>query len=111
MSVVNGLSDAQQEALDLLKEECGELVQAASKCTRFGLAAMRDPSLGFTAGDMLHEEASDVIACLAILTTMGLIDRDRLNAGAELKLRRLYSDIESGDRRKVKFIGLDDLPT
>lgn len=54
------------ELLVLLIEECGEVIQAATKCLRFGFAA--DHGIGYGQNDIeLSKECGDVLAVIAAL--------------------------------------------
>lgn len=54
------------ELLILLIEECGEVIQAATKCLRFGYDA--DHGVGYGRNDVvLSREAGDLVGCLDAL--------------------------------------------
>jgi NTP pyrophosphatase (non-canonical NTP hydrolase) len=56
------MTDAQQESLDILQEECGELVVIISKVKRFGLMSENPEQPGVTARQRLLQEIGDVFA-------------------------------------------------
>ena len=58
------------EILDLLQEECGEVVQMVSKCRRFGLEEKRED---------LVKEIGDVALLLELLHAHGLFTHSELN--------------------------------
>lgn len=55
------MDDAQRERLTMLIEECGEVIQAATKALRHGYES-RHPDGGETNGEYLERELSDAIA-------------------------------------------------
>ena len=57
----NGLSDAETERLDMLAEECAEVIQAISKIKRYGWES-RHPDGGPTNRVQLFRELRDVAA-------------------------------------------------
>jgi NTP pyrophosphatase (non-canonical NTP hydrolase) len=101
----NGLTKAEEEMLQLMEEECAELIQAVSKIKRHG----RDSNFfGNPKKNMenLHEEAADVVACLGILSHNGLLDSQKVNEVARLKLER----IRDPKTRRVHFITPEMIP-
>ena len=74
------------EILDLIQEECGEVVVAVSQCRRFGLAENRE---------QLVQELADVSLLIELLHAYELYTHDELNNRKilkELKLNK-YSTI------------------
>jgi len=71
-----------QEILDILQEECGELIVSASKVRRFGL----DNSYknGGTQREHLTQEAGDVMCMIQLLVEFGALDTKELE-NAKLK--------------------------
>ena len=74
------------EILDLLQEECGEVVTAVSKCRRFGLEENREK---------LVQELADVSLLIELLHAHELYTHSELNSGKNLKAQKLnkYSTI------------------
>jgi NTP pyrophosphatase (non-canonical NTP hydrolase) len=101
----NGLSAAQEEMFQLMEEECAELIQAVSKVRRHGLSSVNRDGTAFNRDDLL-EEASDVLACLALLTHNGLLDREKMNDMARIKLNR----IKDPTTRRVHYITPEMVP-
>jgi NTP pyrophosphatase (non-canonical NTP hydrolase) len=85
-----------EEALGILQEECAEVIVEVSKIRRFGLDTAHFRSdMQHTHRTMLEMEVGDVLAMVDILVEQGILDRDRLEVGAEnkkLKLK-LWSNI------------------
>lgn len=69
----NRLSPAEAEALALLSEECGELVQAIGKIQRHGLWS-EHPESGIPNQHTLTREIGDVMAALRICEVQRLIE-------------------------------------
>lgn len=64
----------QQEALDLLQEECGEVVQQISKVRRFGPDFRCHGGKDDTCIDLLKKEVYDVIFFMHFLESTGVLD-------------------------------------
>jgi NTP pyrophosphatase (non-canonical NTP hydrolase) len=75
-----------KEILDILKEECGELVVAASKCTRWGLESTWQDRSNL---QNLTQEAADVLCMIHLLTDNGVIDPAELAQGIVAKTEKL----------------------
>ena len=63
----------QNEILDIMQEECGEVVQMISKCRRFGL----DNAYGEEAStnrSRLTEEVGDLMCMIQLMQEAGIID-------------------------------------
>ena len=75
-----------KEILDLLKEECGELIVAASKTTRWGPDSTWN---GRTNQENLTQEAGDVLALVGLLVEAKLLDLNELDTAREAKLEKL----------------------
>jgi NTP pyrophosphatase (non-canonical NTP hydrolase) len=65
------------ELLDILQEECAEVVQAISKLRRFGDM------------DGVHTEIGDVMGVIKELVGEGFIDEETMISGAERKIVKL----------------------
>jgi len=74
------------EILDLLQEECGEVVTAVSKCRRFGLLENREN---------LIQELADVSLLIELLHAYELYTHAELHSGKNIKAQKLnkYSTI------------------
>lgn len=68
------------EILDLLQEECGEVVQMVSKCRRFGLAEKRAD---------LVQELGDIALLLDLLHAHQLFSDAELNSAKLKKATKL----------------------
>lgn len=80
------MTDA-QEILDILQEECGELITAVSKVRRFGLDnSYKD---GGTQRQHLTQEAGDVILLIELLIERGVFTEQQLNDAKQRKADKL----------------------
>ena len=69
-----------QEILDILQEECGEVVQMVSKCRRFGLDEKRED---------LVKELGDVSLLIELLHAYQLYSHEELNQAMVNKSAKL----------------------
>lgn len=77
-----------QETLDILQEECAEVIVEVSKCRRFGLDSLHYKS-GIQHSAMLEIEIGDMLALVDILVEQGIINRHKLEVAAENKKEKL----------------------
>jgi NTP pyrophosphatase (non-canonical NTP hydrolase) len=77
-----------QETLDILQEECAEVIVEISKCRRFGLDSYHYKT-GVKHRDMLEMEIGDVLAMVDILIEHNFIDQDKLIQAKENKRNKL----------------------
>ena len=77
-----------QEALDLLQEECAEVIIEASKIRRFGLNTMHY-KVNATHNEMLETEVGDVLALIDILKEQGVLDQQSLDQAIVAKKEKL----------------------
>lgn len=78
----------QKEALDILQEECAEVIQAVSKISRFGLDNLK-PGKPKTNREHLEEELGDLVAMIDILTRNGIVDSANIEMAATAKIEKL----------------------
>ena len=77
-----------QEALDILQEECAEVIVEVSKCRRFGLDS-KHYKTGLTHSVMLETEVGDVLALIDILIEQDVLDTTTLDIAKEAKKEKL----------------------
>lgn len=77
-----------QEALDLLQEECAEVIVEVSKCRRFGLDSEHYKTC-MKHRDMLELEIGDVLTLVDYLIDKGVITKEGLEIAKEGKRRKL----------------------
>lgn len=76
-----------QEILDILQEECGELITAISKVRRFGLDnSYKD---GGTQQEHLTQEVGDVMLLIELLEDQGVFSRAEVEAAKIKKAEKL----------------------
>lgn len=79
-----------KEALDILQEECAEVIVEVSKIRRFGLDSVHYKSeMQRTHRTMLEMEIGDVLALVDILMDQGLVDQTRLDQYKQNKKEKL----------------------
>ena len=79
------------DLLIILIEECGEVIQAATKCLRFGFDRI-EPLYGHN-GEMLSREVGDLLAIIDVLP----LDRGVIEAYRKIKMakaERAKADLE-----------------
>ena len=74
--------------LDILQEECAEVILAISKIKRFGWDSVH-PDGGPNNRDRLAQELGDVEAMIDILTMCGSVPRYSIDTGKDKKLIKL----------------------
>jgi NTP pyrophosphatase (non-canonical NTP hydrolase) len=77
-----------KEVMDILQEECAEVIQAVSKISRFGIDNFK-PGKPKTNREHLEEELGDMLAMICILEKMGVIDQDALEIATKAKIQKL----------------------
>lgn len=78
-----------QEILDILQEECAEVIQNISKCRRFGLENQYLKDTG-TQRDQLAKEIGDVMAMIELLKEHGVITQQELDLAKRNKFVKLH---------------------
>lgn len=83
------VNDHQEECLNILQEECAEVIQAASKIKRFGVVG-KPINTTLTNKESLEMELGDVLALVDLLTGSGLgVTREGIEAARQNKMQRL----------------------
>ena len=87
-----------KEAMDILQEECGEVIVEVSKCRRFGLHSTHYKT-GLLHSAMLENEIGDVLAMVDILIEQGILDQANLAVAKQAKKEKLktWSNIYNAD--------------
>jgi len=78
----------EKEVMDILQEECAEVIQAVSKISRFGLDNLK-PGKPKTNREHLEEELGDLLAMIDILHEMDMVSWANLDAAKEAKIEKL----------------------
>jgi len=77
-----------KEVMDILQEECAEVIQAVSKISRFGIDNFK-PGKPKTNREHLEEELGDMLAMICILEKMGVINQNALEIATKAKIEKL----------------------
>jgi NTP pyrophosphatase (non-canonical NTP hydrolase) len=77
-----------REVLLIAQEECAEVIQAISKCFRFGLDNIKPNTLK-TNREHLEEEMGDLVAMIQICYDLKIIDPVKVREAQENKIEKL----------------------
>jgi NTP pyrophosphatase (non-canonical NTP hydrolase) len=77
-----------KEVMDILQEECAEVIQAISKISRFGLDNLK-PGKPKTNREHLEEELGDLYAMIEILQELDVVSWTNIEQAAEAKREKL----------------------
>jgi NTP pyrophosphatase (non-canonical NTP hydrolase) len=81
-------SNKVEEILDILQEECAEVIQNVSKCRRFGLDNEYLNGTG-TQRENLVKEIGDVLAMIELLQEHGVVSEEELIIARRNKFNKL----------------------
>jgi len=82
------MNSKEHEVMNILSEECAEVIQAVSKCHRFGMDNYK-PGKPKTNRQHLAEELGDLQAMIDLCTGYGLVDREEVQTAANNKIAKL----------------------
>jgi NTP pyrophosphatase (non-canonical NTP hydrolase) len=82
------MNEREREVMNILSEECAEVIQAISKCHRFGLDNLK-PGKPKTNCEHLEEELGDLLAMIDILLDMQVISSASLESAKLAKIEKL----------------------
>lgn len=82
------MNSQEREVMNILSEECAEVVQAISKCHRFGIDNYK-PGKPKTNREHLEEEIGDLLAMVDILLEMGVVNSANLDQAKLAKIEKL----------------------
>ena len=77
-----------KEVMDILQEECAEVIQAVSKISRFGIDNFK-PGKPKTNREHLEEELGDMLAMIDIMLEKSVISQDKLELAKQAKIEKL----------------------
>jgi NTP pyrophosphatase (non-canonical NTP hydrolase) len=77
-----------KEVMDILQEECAEVIQAVSKISRFGIDNYK-PGKPKTNREHLEEELGDMLAMIDIMLELSVISLDNLEIAKKAKIEKL----------------------
>jgi NTP pyrophosphatase (non-canonical NTP hydrolase) len=78
----------EKEVMDILQEECAEVIQAVSKISRFGIDNFK-PGKSKTNREHLEEELGDMLAMIDIMMELRVISLDNLEIAKKAKIEKL----------------------
>jgi NTP pyrophosphatase (non-canonical NTP hydrolase) len=82
------MNQANNEVMDILQEECAEVIQAVSKIRRFGMDNHK-PGKPKTNRDHLAEELGDMLAMIDILIEKDIVSESQLRSAKAAKIEKL----------------------
>jgi NTP pyrophosphatase (non-canonical NTP hydrolase) len=82
------MKEKEREVMNILSEECAEVIQAISKCHRFGMDNVK-PGKPKTNREHLEEEIGDLLAMVDIMLDHGVITHDSLEVAKKAKVEKL----------------------
>ena len=82
------MNTKEKEVMDILQEECAEVIQAVSKCSRFGIDNYK-PGKPLTNREHLEEELGDLLAMVDIMREMGIVSWGNLEVAKVAKIEKL----------------------
>lgn len=82
------MEENSNEVMDILQEECAEVVQAVSKIRRFGIDNAK-PGTEYTNREHLEEEIGDLLAMIDILQINNIVSWGNLHKAKRAKIEKL----------------------
>ena len=82
------MNTKENEVLDILQEECAEVIQAVSKIRRFGADNVK-PGKPKTNREHLEEELGDMLAMIDIMMELGIVSYGNLEIAKKAKIVKL----------------------
>jgi NTP pyrophosphatase (non-canonical NTP hydrolase) len=80
------MNEKQKEVMLIAQEECAEVIQAISKCFRFG---PDDEYNGQTNKHRLEEEVGDLLCMIRLMMNQGMINENNVNKASVQKKIKL----------------------
>jgi NTP pyrophosphatase (non-canonical NTP hydrolase) len=92
-------TNEEKEILNILSEECAEVIQCISKIHRFGWDSENPTKPGYNNKDHLTEELGDLLCMIDIISAKANINQSTLHQHIVNKVGKLrkYSDITFKD--------------
>ena len=92
------MDESTKEVMDILQEECAEVIQAVSKISRFGIDNHK-PGKPKTNREHLEEELGDMLAMIDIMLEKNVISKNNLDIAKRAKIEKLkqWSNIYGKD--------------
>jgi len=83
------MNSKETEVMNILQEECAEVIQAVSKCARFGIDNYK-PQARVTNREHLEEEGGDLLCMLQLMMEMGVLNEKKVYDAALQKRAKLH---------------------
>ena len=92
-----------KEVMDILQEECAEVIQAVSKINRFGIDNAK-PGTEYSNREHFEEELGDVLAMVDILLINNVVSWGNLHKAKRAKIEKLkkWSNIPNLENIRYK---------
>ena len=84
------MNSKEKEVMDILQEECAEVIQAVSKISRFGIDNFK-PGKAKTNREHLEEEAGDLLCMIQLMMEHGLLEESKVYAASLNKRTKLQT--------------------
>ena len=93
------MEEQNNEVMDILQEECAEVIQAVSKIRRFGIDNEK-PGTSYNNRAHLEEEIGDLLAMIDILLINSVVSWGNLHQAKRAKIEKLkkWSNIPNLDK-------------
>jgi NTP pyrophosphatase (non-canonical NTP hydrolase) len=93
------MDENNNEVMDILQEECAEVIQAVSKIRRFGMDNSKYDT-NYTNREHLEEELGDMLAMIDILMVNNIVSWSNLHQAKRAKIEKLkkWSKITNLDK-------------
>jgi NTP pyrophosphatase (non-canonical NTP hydrolase) len=87
------MTEKERDILGITQEECAEVIQAISKCVRFGID--NSHKSGNTQRENLSMEVGDLVCMIGLMIEAGLVKEEDINRAKDEKIEKLkiYSNI------------------
>lgn len=85
-----------RELLEILAEECAEVVQRATRALRFGVAEIQ-PGQILTNAQRIADEVGDVLEVVRRLQKRGLCDQSVINGARAWKSKKLDAYLQNSE--------------
>ena len=82
------MNKKEKEVMDILQEECAEVIQAVSKVSRFGMDNYK-PGEIISNREHLEEELGDLLAMIDIMKQLGIVSNGNLEVAKIAKIEKL----------------------
>lgn len=88
----SGLTPYQDECLEILAEECAEVIQEKSKIFRFGCNEYSHHKIAFKHCEMLEQELGDLLAMIELVQLSGIgISKEGLEIAKQKKIEKVLN--------------------